>query len=55
MQISESAVKTVNSIYGTSFTYDDMFDPARNVFVGIRYLRWLYRYFTGKLKYPPEL
>jgi len=32
-----------------------MFDPAKNVYVGIRYMRWLYRYFTQRLKLPHEL
>jgi len=32
-----------------------MFDPPKNVYVGIRYMRWLYRYFTQRLKLSHEL
>lgn len=45
MQVSNPALRTINWLYSTKFSYDDMFDPAKNVFVGIRYLRYLYRVF----------
>lgn len=45
MQVSQPALRTINWLYNTKFSYDDMLDPAKNVFVGIRYLRYLYRVF----------
>jgi len=45
MQVSSAALKQINSVYSVNFTYDDMFRPDWNVFVGVRYLRWLYRVF----------
>jgi len=45
MQVSRAALKDINQIYSTNFDYDDMFRPDRNIFVGIRYLRRLYRMF----------
>lgn len=50
MQISEPALRTINNLYGTRFTYDDMFDAWKNIWVGIRYMRWLYRYLTTTQK-----
>jgi len=47
MQVSRAALKDINQIYSTNFDYDDMFRPDRNIFVGIRYLRRLYRMFLG--------
>ena len=55
MQVSPQALRTVNFLYQTSYTYDDMFDPAKNVFVGIRYMRWLYRYFKNIQNLDTEL
>jgi len=45
MQVSESAVNTINAIYNTSYTYNDMLNPSHNVSVGLKYLRWLWRAF----------
>lgn len=45
MQISQPALDTINNLYGSKYTYDDMFNPSHNVWVGIRYLRWLWRAF----------
>lgn len=43
MQITKPALEQINTIYSTNFTMDDMTRPDRNIWVGIRYLRWLYR------------
>jgi len=45
MQITQPALDQVNSIYSTNFTLEDMLRADRNIFVGMRYLRWLYRVF----------
>lgn len=45
MQISKSALDTINALYEKKYTYDDLFNPSINLWVGIRYLRWLYRAF----------
>lgn len=53
MQVSEVALEDIGRLYmfemeeefGRLLTYDDMFDPKANVWVGIRYLRRLYRAF----------
>jgi len=45
MQVSREALEDINRIYSTNFDYDDMFRPDRNIFVGVRYLRRLYRMF----------
>ena len=50
MQVQPAALETINNLYGTTYSYDDMFDPAKNVFVGIRYMRWLYRYFCKHVR-----
>jgi soluble lytic murein transglycosylase len=47
MQISKSALETINKLYKTQFTYDDMFNVEANAWIGIRYLRWLYKAFSG--------
>jgi len=31
-----------------NFTYDDMFDAWKNIYVGIRYMRWIYKYLAEK-------
>ncbi len=43
MQISQPALETINRLYNKKFTYHDMLRADHNVFVGIRYLRWLYK------------
>ena len=45
MQISKAALETINAMYQKDYSYDDLFKPVVNVWVGIRYLRWLYRSF----------
>jgi len=45
MQVSREALEDINRIYSTNFSYEDMFRPYFNIFVGIRYLRRLYRMF----------
>ena len=45
MQITQPALDQVNSIYQVNLALEDMLRPDRNIFVGMRYLRWLYRVF----------
>ena len=45
LQVSREALEDINGLYSTNFDFDDMFRPDRNIFVGIRYLRRLYRVF----------
>jgi len=41
MQISVDAMIEVNTRYGYSFSFDELFDPANNILVGVTYLDWL--------------
>lgn len=45
MQVSQAALRTINWLYNVKLSYDDMFDIKKNVYVGIRYIRYLYRVF----------
>ncbi len=44
-QISDSMRQTINKIYGTNYSYDDLFDPAINLWFTVRALRYLDRQF----------
>lgn len=41
MGVSEPAVKDVNRIFGTNYTYDDMYKPEDNIDAGTKYIRFL--------------
>lgn len=43
MQVSKPALQTVNDVFEVGFTYDDMFDPEKNITAGTLYIRWLKR------------
>lgn len=43
MQITQPALDQINMIYATNFTMEDMLRPDRNIWTGIRYLRWVYK------------
>ena len=45
MQVSREALEDINRLYSTNFSYEDMFRPYFNIFIGVRYLRRLYRMF----------
>lgn len=55
MQITESALGQMQNLYRTEMlerfgrvlNYDDMLDAEKNLWVGIRYLRWCYRQFEN--------
>lgn len=47
MQLTLPALLTVNKIYETNYTTEDLKFYHINVWVGIRYLRWLWRAFEG--------
>jgi soluble lytic murein transglycosylase-like protein len=49
MGISKSAVEDVNRIYNFSFTYDDMFEPKKNITTGIYYIRYINTYFLQEI------
>ena len=48
MQVSKIALEQINKDYVFNFTYNDMFDPDKNLTVGILYFKWLYNYFTTR-------
>lgn len=56
MQVSQTALETINKLYNTSWTYDDLLNPAINVRVGMLYMRYLWRHLSKlKLKEPQIL
>lgn len=50
MGISKIALDDINLRYGLNYSYGDMFEPRKNVEVGVLYLKWLLDYF--KSHYP---
>lgn len=44
MQMSKFQLIDINRVYGTSFTYDDMFDPEMAVDAGTQYLQYWMKY-----------
>lgn len=46
MQITKPQLDTINQIYNKNYTMDDLDDPKINTYVGMRYIRWLWRYFS---------
>ena len=52
MQISKTALEQVNMSYNLNFSYDDMFNPDKNILAGTAYLRWLFKFFS---KEPEEI
>lgn len=55
MQISRSAMLTVNFIYKYQFKDEDMLDPYKNIECGILYLDWLYRTLKARVGDSPFL
>lgn len=48
MQITPIALKDVNARYKYKYTWDEMFDPVKNLEVGISYLAYLLTYYQAK-------
>lgn len=48
MQMTKVAVDTVNAYYKTKFTFEDMYDPYKQVLAGTLYLTWIYYFFRLK-------
>lgn len=47
MQITKPALDTINALYSVNLSMDDMLRADRNIWVGMRYLRWLWRVWEG--------
>lgn len=54
MQMTKVALDTVNGFYKTKFTFEDMYDPYKQVLSGSLYLTWIYYFFTLKNIIPTE-
>jgi len=53
MQISRIALQEVKERYRLNYSYDDMFNPRKNVEVGALYFKRLYNYYLTKYPFNP--
>lgn len=49
MGVSKYALEDMNDIYGTNYTYDDLFDPNINIEIGEKYFMHLLKYWLSYL------
>ena len=54
MQMTKVALDTVNGFYKTDFSFQDMYDPYKQVLSGSLYLTWIYYFFTIKEIIPTD-